>query len=79
MLRAVVVSAAGEGSFRIFAVETIDQGIEILTGVAAGEADEDGNYPPDSVNGKVQQQLVDFAEKARAFAVSALSDQMESI
>ena len=68
MLRADVVAAAAEGKFRIFAVETIDQGIEILTGVPAGEADEDGNYPDGTVNGKVQKQLAEFAEKARAFA-----------
>ncbi|MHA1108510.1 MAG: S16 family serine protease [Alphaproteobacteria bacterium] len=75
MLRADVVAAAAEGSFRIFAVETIDQGIEILTGVAAGAADQEGNFPPDSVNGKVQKQLADFAEKARAFTAGKDDDK----
>ena len=70
MLRSDVVAAVAEGKFRVFAVETIDQGIELLTGVPAGEADADGNYPADSVNGKVQAALAQFAEKARAFALS---------
>jgi lon-related putative ATP-dependent protease len=68
MLRGDVVKAVEDGRFRIFAVETIDQGIEILTGVAAGEADANGVFPPDSVNGKVQATLDGFAEAARAFA-----------
>ena len=38
--------------------------------MAAGEADADGNYPADSVNGKVQATLDRFAEKARAFALT---------
>ncbi len=74
MLRSDVVAAVAEGKFRVFAVETIDQGIELLTGVPAGEADADGNYPADTVNGKVQAQLAQFAEKARAFAVSDAND-----
>lgn len=68
MLRQDVVDAAAIGKFHIFPVETIDQGIELLTGVPAGVADEDGNFPPDSVNGRVQATLATFAENARAFA-----------
>jgi lon-related putative ATP-dependent protease len=58
-----VVEAVGEGKFHIYAVETIDQGIELLTGVPAGEADEEGNYPEGTVNYLVQQRLLEMAEE----------------
>jgi lon-related putative ATP-dependent protease len=68
MLRADVVEAADRGRFRIYPVATIDQGIELLTGVPAGVPDEAGVWPADSINGRVQAQLDALAEKARAFA-----------
>jgi predicted ATP-dependent protease len=74
MLRADVVEAAAKGRFRIFAVETIDQGIELLTGVSAGAADDAGAFPPDTVNGRVQAALDGFAEKAKAFAAAGKGD-----
>ncbi len=68
MLRDDVVAAVDAGRFRVVAVETIDQGMEILTGVAAGEADAEGGYADGTVNGAVQGALDDFATRARAFA-----------
>lgn len=58
-----VVQAVQEGKLHIYAVETIDQGIELLTGVPAGEADEEGNYPEGTVNYLVQQKLLEMAEE----------------
>ena len=68
MLRRDVVEAVRAGRFAIYPVETIDQGIEILTGVAAGAAGPDGAYPPGSVNGRVAARLAAFAAAARRFA-----------
>jgi predicted ATP-dependent protease len=68
MLRADVVEAVAGGRFRVFPFETVDQGIEILTGLAAGERDAEGQFPPGSFNQRVEARLVTFAEKARAFA-----------
>lgn len=68
MLRDDVVEAAKAGKFHIYAVETIDQGIEILTGIAAGEPDEGGNYPPDSINDRVAKRLEDLTDAARKFS-----------
>lgn len=68
MLRDDVVAAVEAGTFIIYPVETIDQGIEILTGVPAGEPDAEGHYPDGSVNAAVEAQLAAFAETARAFA-----------
>jgi lon-related putative ATP-dependent protease len=63
VVRDDVVQAVREGKFHIYAVETIDQGIELLTGVPAGEADEGGNYPEGTVNYLVQQKLLEMAKE----------------
>jgi len=68
MLRRDVIEAVAAGAFHIYAVERIDQGIEILTGIAAGAPDAKGSYPPDSINGRVEARLAGFAEAARRFA-----------
>ena len=68
MLRREVVEAAAAGQFHIFGVETIDQGIELLTGIRAGEPDAAGDFPPDSINGRVVACLARLAEQARTFA-----------
>ena len=69
MLRQDVIEAVKAGRFRVFAVETVDEGIEILTGVPAGTPDEDGDYPIGSVNGRIVARLAVFARKARTRAV----------
>ncbi|MEA3345812.1 MAG: AAA family ATPase [Chloroflexota bacterium] len=71
MLRQDVIEAVDEGEFRIYPVETVDQGIEILTDMPAGEQDEEGNYPEETINGLVQAQLIRFAEERAAFNASA--------
>jgi predicted ATP-dependent protease len=70
MLRQDVIDAVREERFHVYAVETIDQGIEILTGLPAGEPDEDGKYPEESINGKVHKRLSDLAEMRRRFAAA---------
>lgn len=60
MLREDVLQAVEDGKFTIYAVDTVDDGIEILTGVKAGVIDKNGNYPKGSVNFAVQQGLSHF-------------------
>jgi lon-related putative ATP-dependent protease len=67
MLRQDVVEAVAAGRFHVFPIETIDQGIELLTGVPAGERDARGEFPPGSVNQRVEARLVALAEKRQAF------------
>lgn len=67
MLRTDVRKATAEGHFHIYAVTTIDQGIEVLTGLPAGERDETGAFPEGSINEKVESRLKVFAERAKAF------------
>jgi predicted ATP-dependent protease len=68
MLRQDVVDAVKEGAFHIYPVETVDQGIEVLTGVEAGERDEEGNYPEGTVNYRVAKRLAELAEKRQSFS-----------
>ena len=67
MLRADVVQAAHDGLFQIYPVETIDQGIEVLTGCEAGQRDDSGVFPEDSLNRKVEDRLLVFAEESMAY------------
>ena len=67
MLRKDVVEAVSEGKFHIYPVQTIDQGIEILTGVAAGEKKPDGTYPEGTVNFRVNKKLIDLAKSMKEF------------
>ncbi|MGE0688807.1 MAG: Lon protease family protein, partial [Dehalococcoidia bacterium] len=65
MLREDVVQAVSEGKFTIHAVATIDEALELLTGVPAGTPSEDGRYPLDTVNGMVQARLLEIATRMR--------------
>lgn len=67
MLRPDVVAAAAAGKFHIHAVSSIDEGIELLTGISAGARGADGAFPPDSVNGRVEARLNGFAMARQAF------------
>jgi lon-related putative ATP-dependent protease len=71
MLRQDVVEAVRAGQFHVYPVETVDQGIEILTGLPAGEPDEEDQYPEGSVNYRVKERLAKLAEERRAFGASA--------
>ena len=63
MLRQDVVDAAEAGQFHIYPVETIDQGIELLTGLPAGERGKGGKYPKGTVNRLVEDRLIAIANK----------------
>jgi lon-related putative ATP-dependent protease len=63
MLRHDIVQACAEGRFRIFPVSTIDQGIELLTGLPAGELDDKGEFPIGSLNRRVAHRLATFTAK----------------
>jgi len=70
MLRAEVVDAVKAGKFRVHPVRTIDEGIEILTGVEAGAAGEDGGFPEGTVHFLVDRELQRLAKGWRAYAAA---------
>jgi ATP-dependent Lon protease len=67
MLRQDVVEAVEKKRFQIWSVQTIDEGIEILTGKPAGKRKADGKYTKDSINDRVDRQLRELAEGLKKF------------
>jgi len=68
MLDDEVVDAVRRGKFHIYPVSTVEEGIEILTGVAAGQRDADGRYPAGTVMGLVDERLDRFGEAVRRYS-----------
>jgi len=68
MLRWDVVHAAQSGQFNIYAVSTVDDAIELLTGMEAGMINEQGAYQPESFNGQVEAQLLQFTRIKKEYA-----------
>ena len=67
MLKKPVLEAVRENKFHIWAVNTIDEGIEILTGVKAGERQPDGGFEANTVNAQVDARLTELARLLAKF------------
>jgi lon-related putative ATP-dependent protease len=67
MLRSDVVAAATEGAFHIYAVRTIDEGIEMLTGVKAGRTEEEAAFDEGSVYDRVDKELLRLGRASKDF------------
>ncbi len=67
MLKDEVVEAVKKKRFHIYPVRTIEEGIEILTGVEAGKRRADGTYKKGTINYMVDRRLREMAEQQRAF------------
>jgi predicted ATP-dependent protease len=70
MLRPDIVAAVSAGSFRIYAIEHVDQGIELLTGRKAGVRSTDGHFEPGSINALVEERLLHYARLRRRFGLT---------
>ena len=57
-----VVDAVKNGLFHIYAISTIDEGIELLTGVPAGKKDSNGNFPAGTINYLAYEKLKKYAD-----------------
>jgi lon-related putative ATP-dependent protease len=77
MLNDEVVEAVRAGQFHVWSVETIDQGIEILTGMPAGERREDGSWPEGTINYLVDRRLARMIKKMKA-AMKGRDDKAET-
>ena len=67
MLRPRVVEAVATGRFHIYAIDSIDQGVSLLTGMEAGTQDADGSYAEGTLNRRVFDRLASFALARRQF------------
>jgi lon-related putative ATP-dependent protease len=68
MLDGRVISAVRDGRFHVWAVEGVDEGIELLTGLPAGEQGADGAYPEGTIHRRVHDRLVTMARAAREWS-----------
>ena len=73
-----VVTAVRDGMFHIFAVNTIDEGIEVLTGTPAGQPQEDGSYPEGTIHYLVEKRLDEMAAKVREYGRARDEDDEDS-
>ena len=76
MLRSEVVEAVRDGAFSIYAVSSIDEGIEVLTGIEAGEKNEDGKYAEGTIHFMVERRLEVMSRSARG--ATRASNQTDS-
>jgi lon-related putative ATP-dependent protease len=65
MLKKDVVDAVKEGKFTIYPIQKVEEGLEIITGMQAGELREDGTYPEDTVNYLVVKRLTEISEAVK--------------
>ncbi len=62
ILKKEVVEAVKDGRFHIYAIDRMEEGLEILTGLKAGELDENGLYPEGTINYLVTKRLTEISE-----------------
>lgn len=70
MVREDIIASVAKGEFCVWAIGSVDEGIELLTGVKAGAQREDGSFEPGTVNARVDQRLREYAEYWRKFGRS---------
>jgi lon-related putative ATP-dependent protease len=68
MLHADVVAAAAAGKFHVYPVTHVDEALELLTGLPAGERDANGDFPANSLNRRITERLIELAEQRRSFS-----------
>jgi predicted ATP-dependent protease len=84
VLRDDVAHAIEAGTFHIYAIDTVAQGIEVLTGLPAGERDQNGRFSAVSVFGRVERRIIEIAERLREAetqhpGIPAALDSMEDV
>ncbi len=67
MLREEIVEAVRTGRFHIYAISSVDEGIELLTGIPAGRPDRDNRYLEGTINARVSQMLRLYSDRVRAY------------
>ena len=68
MLCSEVLEAVQAGQFHVYTMETLDDGLELMTGVPAGEPNKHGLYPKGTVHGAVQRRLLHFSDTLKKYA-----------
>nr|MBC7246142.1 AAA family ATPase [Chloroflexota bacterium] len=71
MLKEAIIEAVRQGLFHVYAVDNVDQGLEILTGIPAGTRGTDGKFPEGSVHARIDARLRKLAEDLHQFGKEA--------
>jgi predicted ATP-dependent protease len=79
VLREDVAQAIRDGKFHLYVLDSVPQGIEILTGLPAGERDASGRFPASSVFGRVERRIIEIAERLREAEGHGVPQPMESM
>jgi len=74
VLKDEVIEAVKENKFHIYIVSTIEEGIEILTGVKAGKMGSDGKYEEGTINYRINKKIEELAEKMKNLKDSSVKD-----
>jgi predicted ATP-dependent protease len=75
MLTEEVVESVHKKLFNVYAVRTIDEAIAALTGMTAGERDENGEFPANTLNRLVEDKLIQFASRRKQFSEGTGDDK----
>lgn len=67
-LRPRVIEAVKKDQFSIIPISTIDEGMELLTGIKSGQRGKAGKFPINSLNNRVETKLIGFAERLKEYA-----------
>ncbi len=78
MLRPDVVEAAAAGRFHVWAVRTVDEALELLTGMPAGQRGPDGRYPEGTLNRKVEDKLEELLAIRKRLAAAERGEEAKS-
>jgi predicted ATP-dependent protease len=72
MLRQDIVDAAKAGEFHVYPMTTVDEALELLTGIPSGARDAEGKFPEGSINQRVEARLIELAERQRDYALCVI-------
>ncbi len=75
MLRRDIRDAVAAGQFHVYTARRVDDVMEVLSGLSMGAADADGNYPPESVNGRVIGRIAELQGLYRKYAAAARGEE----
>jgi len=78
MLKEDILEAVDRGEFNVYTINTVDEGLELLSGLEAGVPGEDGTYPEESFNARVVAKLGQYNEALRQDNANAAAEQGEN-
>jgi len=78
MLNDEVLEAVEAGELNVRAVDTVEEGIQVLTGVPAGHRQDDGRFPDDTVYGRADRRLREMAEVLKEYGPAARAEDEPS-